>query len=132
MSMTDPIADLLTRIRNAIQAGHREVILPASRLKREIANALLDEGYISSFSVIDDKKQGMMKIILKYAGLRKNAITGIKRLSKPGLRRYVGKDEIPSVLNGLGTVILSTTQGILVDKKARELGVGGELICEVY
>lgn len=133
MTMTDPIADMLTRIRNGIHARHSEVVMPASKVKREVARVLKDEGYIVDFSDIKDDKQGMLKVKLKYADTTKqSAITGIKRVSKPGLRKYVGKDEIPRVLNGLGIAVLTTSNGVISDRKARELGVGGEILCMVY
>ena len=130
--MTDPIADILTRIRNAIQARHRDVLVPASNLKIEIVKILKEEGFISGFDIIKDNKQGLIKIHLKYGPARRSVINGIKRISKPGLRIYVGKDEIPRVREGLGVAILSTSKGVMTDKKARELGVGGELLCSVY
>ncbi|MBE9531938.1 MAG: 30S ribosomal protein S8 [Proteobacteria bacterium] len=132
MSMTDPIADMLTRIRNAAQAGHKNLIIPASGLKEQLARVLKEEGYIIDYSSTKDSKQGLLKVILKYAEDEKSVITKISRISKPGLRRYVGKDDIPKVLNGLGISILSTSSGIMTDKSARKLGVGGELLCLVY
>ena len=132
MSMTDPIADMLTRIRNAAQAGHKNLTIPASGLKEQLARVLKEEGYITDFSMIKDSKQGLLKVILKYAEDEQSVITKISRVSKPGLRRYVGKDDIPKVLNGLGISILSTSSGIMTDKSARKLGVGGELLCLVY
>ncbi len=132
MSMTDPIADMLTRIRNAAQAGHKDLTIPASGLKEQLARVLKEEGYITDFSMIKDSKQGLLKVSLKYAEDEKSVITKISRISKPGLRRYVGKDDIPKVLNGLGISILSTSSGIMTDKSARKLGVGGELLCLVY
>ncbi len=132
MTMTDPVADMLTRIRNGLQASHKEVTMPASKLKVELAKILKEEGYITDYSHSTDGPQGTVKVTLKYAPNKKGVITKIKRVSKPGLRQYVGKDEVPTVLNGLGIAILSTSQGLLTDKKARELGVGGELLCSVY
>ena len=132
MSMTDPVADMLTRIRNAAQAGHKDLIIPASGLKEQLARVLKEEGYIKDFSMTKDTKQGLLKVVLKYAEDEKSVITKISRISKPGLRRYVGKDDIPKVLNGLGVSILSTSSGIMTDKSARKLGVGGELLCLVY
>ncbi len=132
MTMTDPLADMLTRIRNALRAGHKDVTVPSSKLKLEVVRILKEEGYIKDFAFIKDNKQGLIKIQLKYTDSKKGAITKIERISKPGLRRYVGKDEIPRVLNGLGVAILTTSRGVLTDKKARELGVGGEVICTVY
>lgn len=132
MVMTDPIADMLTRIRNANHAKHEFVDIPASKIKKEIANILLEEGYIKGFDVIDDGKQGIIRAELKYQQNKERVITGIKRISKPGLRVYVGKEDTPRVLGGLGIAILSTSQGIVTDKKARIQGVGGEVICYVW
>lgn len=132
MSMTDTIADMLTRIRNANRARYLDVEVPSSRLKVEIAKILKEEGYIKGYEVIKDNKQGLLKIHLRYDPSKKGVISTIKRVSKPGLRVYVKRDRIPKVLNGLGTVILSTSKGILTDKEARDAGVGGELLCIVY
>lgn len=132
MVMTDPIADMLTRIRNANHAKHEFVDIPASKIKKEIANILLEEGYIKGFDVIDDGKQGIIRVELRYQKNKERVITGIKRISKPGLRVYVGKEETPRVLGGLGIAILSTSNGIVTDKKARIQGVGGEVICYVW
>ncbi len=132
MSMTDPIADMLTRVRNAAQAGHKDLTIPASGLKEQLARVLKEEGYITDYSTAKDSKQGLLRVVLKYAPDEKSVITKISRISKPGLRRYVGKDDIPKVLNGLGISILSTSSGIMTDKSARRLGVGGELLCLVY
>jgi small subunit ribosomal protein S8 len=132
MVMTDPIADMLTRIRNGNHAKHEFVDIPSSKIKKEIANILLEEGYIKGFDVIDDGKQGIIRVELKYQQNKERVITGIKRISKPGLRVYVNKDETPRVLGGLGIAVLSTSQGILTDKKARIQGVGGEVICYVW
>ncbi|MEE9543572.1 MAG: 30S ribosomal protein S8 [Thermodesulfobacteriota bacterium] len=133
MSMTDPIADMLTRIRNAAQAGHKDVDIPASKVKEQVARVLKEEGYVRDYSTKKDTKQGILKVVLKYADEdEKSVITKISRMSKPGLRRYVGKDDIPKTLNGLGISILSTSSGVMTDKKAREMGVGGELLCFVY
>ena len=132
MVMTDPIADMLTRIRNGNKAKHEFVDVPASKIKKEISNILLEEGYIKGFDVIDDDKQGIIRVELKYQPNKERVITGIKRISKPGLRVYVGKDETPKVLGGLGIAIISTSQGIVTDKKARAQGVGGEVICYVW
>jgi small subunit ribosomal protein S8 len=131
MSMTDPIADMLTRIRNGIQARQNEVSIPASNLKIQIARILKEEGYIKDFKNITEGKRGTIKVTLKYGPSKKNSISTIKRVSKPGLRTYVGKDEIPKVLNGLGIAIVSTSKGLMTDRSARELGIGGELICTV-
>ena len=132
MVMTDPIADMLTRIRNANHAKHEFVDIPASKIKKEIANILLEEGYVKGFDVIDDGKQGIIRVELKYQKNKGRVITGIKRISKPGLRVYVGKEDTPRVLGGLGIAILSTSQGIVTDKSARIQGVGGEVICYVW
>lgn len=132
MHATDVIADMLTRIRNAADAKHETVDIPASNLKRRIAEILLNEGYIKEFADIDDKKQGIIRITLKYVENKKNVITGIKRISKPGLRVYAGKNEIPKVLGGLGIAIVSTSKGIVTDKEARKLGVGGEVLAFVW
>ena len=132
MVMTDPIADMLTRIRNANHAKHEFVDIPASKIKKEIAYILLEVGYIKGFDVIDDGKQGIIRAELKYQQNKERVITGIKRISKPGLRVYVGKEDTPRVLGGLGIAILSTSQGIVTDKKARTQGVGGEVICYVW
>ncbi len=131
MSVTDPIADMLTCMRNAILAKKRDITVSASNIKTELAKLLKEEGFIKDFALIKDDKRSSLKVQLKYSSKR-SAITGIKRISKPGLRRYVGKDEIPKVLNGLGISIISTSKGIMTDKKARETGVGGEIICTVY
>ncbi|MDD2447283.1 MAG: 30S ribosomal protein S8 [Tissierellia bacterium] len=130
--MTDPIADMLTRIRNASNAKHDSVDIPASNIKKEIAQILLDEGFINRFDVIDDAKQGIIRVDLKYGKQQEKVISGIKRISKPGLRVYVKNDEIPRVLGGLGIVILSTSKGIVTDKFARKEKVGGEVICYVW
>ena len=133
MAMSDPIADMLTRIRNANTAKHDTVDVPASKMKLAIAQILLDEGYIKNFEVIEDGKFQTIHITLKY-GVDKNEkiISGIKRISKPGLRVYAGKDEMPRVLGGLGIAIISTNQGVITDKKARELNVGGEVLAFVW
>ena len=131
--ITDPIADYLTRLRNAVMAKHRVVEIPASSLKKDITKILFDKGYILSYKFEDDDKQGIIKIALKYHPETKNpAIRSIRRVSKPGLRKYVGTDEIPRVLNGLGIAILSTSKGVITDKEARNLNVGGEVICYVH
>lgn len=131
MQITDAIADMLTRIRNAGTAGHPMVTVPASNLKKSIAQILLDEGYISRFECAEDNKQGMITITLKYQG-RKPVISGIKRISKPGLRMYADKENLPYVLGGLGIAIISTSKGVVTDKKARELGIGGEVLAYVW
>ncbi len=132
MTMTDPIADMLTRIRNAITAKHETVDIPASNIKKRIAAILLEEGYIKGYDVIEDGKQGMIRITLKYSKNGEKVILGIKRISKPGLRVYADKNTLPKVLNGLGISIISTSKGILTDRQAREAGVGGEVICYVW
>lgn len=132
MAMTDVIADMLTRIRNANDVGHPEVDIPCSKMKEAIAQTLKDEGYIKDFEVIDDGKQGILKVYLKYGPNKQKIITGIKRISKPGLRIYANKNEIPKVMGGLGTVILSTSKGIMTDKEARKQQIGGEVICYVW
>jgi len=132
MQITDTIADMLTRIRNASSAKHESVDIPASNLKKSVAKILLEEGYIRNIEDINDGKQGMIRVALKYTGNKQNVISGIKRISKPGLRVYAGKDEIPKVLGGLGIAILSTSKGIMTDKKARTDGVGGEVLAFVW
>ena len=132
MSMSDPIADMLTRIRNASSARHEKVVVPASRLKLRIAEVLREEGYIKDFVRHEDAAQGAITILLKYDADREPAISDIKRVSKPGLRRYVPTDSIPRVLNGMGIAILSTSKGVMVDREARKQKVGGELICTVW
>jgi small subunit ribosomal protein S8 len=129
--MTDPIADMLTRIRNATIVRDKIVEIPASRIKREIVKILKEEGYIQDFELVEDGKQGKVKVYLKYNGKEK-VISGLKRISKPGLKVYVKKDEIPKVLGGLGIAVLSTSQGIMTDRKARNAGVGGEVLCYVW
>ena len=131
MQITDAIADMLTRIRNAGTAGHPTVLIPASNLKKAIAQILLEEGYITRFECIEDDKQGMIKVTLKFAA-RKSVITGIKRISKPGLRVYADSENLPKVLGGLGIAIISTSKGILTDKKARAASVGGEVLAYVW
>ncbi|TAJ13441.1 30S ribosomal protein S8 [Marinilabiliaceae bacterium JC017] len=131
--MTDPVSDFLTRIRNAIQAGHRVVEVPASNLKKEMTKILFDKGYILNYKFMDDNKQGIIKIALKYDPVSKNpAIKTLKRISTPGLRKYTGYRNLPRVLNGLGIAILSTSKGVLTDKEARLEKIGGEVLCYVY
>lgn len=132
MSMTDPIADFLTRIRNASKARHRRVDVPASKMKREMARILFEYGFIKNFIVIDDGKQGIIRIYLKYDENEQPVINGAKRISKPGFRKYVGAKEIPRVYNNLGIAILSTPRGIVTDRDARKLNVGGEVLCYVW
>ena len=129
--MTDPIADMLTRIRNANQMKHATVSMPASRLKLEILNVLKNEGYISEYEKIEDGKQGIIKVTLKYVE-KTRVIKGLKRISKPGLRVYAQANELPKVLNGLGIAIISTSSGVMCDKKARKLGTGGEVLAYVW
>ena len=131
--MTDPIADYLTRLRNAIKANHRVVEVPASNLKKEMTRILHEKGYILNYKFVEDGPQGTIKIALKYDPVNKvNAIRNLKRVSTPGLRRYVGYKDMPRVLNGLGIAILSTSKGVMSDKEARELKVGGEVLCYIY
>jgi small subunit ribosomal protein S8 len=133
--MTDPVADMLCRINNAVRAGHTSLVLPSSKLKLAIARVLKDEGFIQNYDVIPDHPQPKIRVWLKYAGERKDresAINGLKRISKPGRRIYVGKDQIPWVYSGVGIAILSTPKGILTDRQARKMGVGGELMCYVW
>lgn len=132
MVMTDPIADMLTRIRNGNNAKHETVDIPASNMKKSIANILLEEGFIKGFDVIEDAKQGILRIQLKYGKDNEKIISGLKRISKPGLRVYVKSDEIPRVLGGLGIAILSTSKGVITDKAARKESVGGEVICYIW
>jgi len=132
MVMTDPIADMLTRIRNANMVKHEKLELPASKLKKEIAEILKREGYIRDFEYIEDSKQGALRIFLKYGVNEQRVITGIKRISKPGLRVYAKATEVPRVLNGLGTAIVSTSKGVLTDKEARSQAVGGEVLAYIW
>ena len=132
MHITDPVADMLTRIRNANSAKHDTVDVPASNMKKSIAQILLDEGYIKSFQVEEDGLQGMIHITLKYNAGKEKVISGLRRVSKPGLRVYVGADELPSVLRGLGIAIVSTSKGVMTDKKARAAHVGGEVLAFVW
>ena len=132
MTMTDPIADMLTRIRNANTVGHETVEIPASKTKKAIAEILKEEGYITDFDVIEDDKQGMIKVTMKYGANKERVISGIKKISKPGLKVYAKANEVPKVLGGLGIAIISTSKGIVSDKEARKLGVGGEVICYVW
>ena len=132
MTMTDPIADMLTRIRNANTVGHDTVDIPASKIKKSIAGILTEEGYIKGFDVIDDNKQGTIRVQMKYGPDKERVITGIKKISKPGLKVYAKADEVPRVLGGLGIAIISTSNGVISDKEARKLGVGGEVVCYVW
>ncbi len=132
MQITDPIADLLTRIRNASAAKHETVDIPASNMKKAIVSILLDEGYIKGFQVIDDSKQGVIRVTLKYGVNKSKVIIGLKRVSRPGLRIYAGADELPRVLKGLGVAIISTSKGIMTDKKARAEKIGGEVLAFIW
>jgi len=132
MTMTDPIADMLTRIRNANTVGHETVEIPASKMKKAIAEILKAEGFIADYEVIEDNKQGTIKVTMKYGAHKERVITGIKKISKPGLKVYAKADEVPRVLGGLGIAIISTSHGVVSDKEARKLGVGGEVICYVW
>ena len=131
MNTTDPIADYLTRLRNAIHAKHKRVNVPASTLKREITKVLTEQKFITGYTEIGDNKQGIIRITLKYTG-GMNSITGLKRVSRPGLRRYSSANELPRVLNGLGVAIISTSYGIMTDKQARIQHLGGEVLCQVW
>ena len=132
MQITDPVADMLTRIRNANSAKHDTVDVPASNLKKAIAQILLDEGYIKAVQITDEGVQGNIHITLKYVGKKEKVISGLRRVSKPGLRVYAGAEELPKVLKGLGIAIISTSKGVMTDKKARELHVGGEVLAFVW
>ena len=132
MHITDPIADMLTRIRNASNAKHDSVNVPASNMKKSIAQILLDEGYIKSYQIVDDGTQGIIRITLKYVNGKEKAIQGLRRVSKPGLRVYAGVDELPRVLRGLGIAIISTSKGVMTDKAARAAHVGGEVLAFVW
>ncbi len=132
MNTTDPIADMLTRIRNANAAKFKTVDIPASKMKKAIADTLLEEGYIKNIEVIEDGIQGIIRVTLKYDEKGNKVIDGLKRISKPGLRIYASKDELPKVLNGLGIALISTSKGIMTDKKARELGIGGEVLAYIW
>ncbi|MBE2220325.1 MAG: 30S ribosomal protein S8 [Anaerolineae bacterium] len=135
MSMTDPIADMLTRIRNAQMRLHPTVSMPTSKVKQEVARVLKEEGYIEDFKVLPEKPQAVLSITLKYVGdrrSRRSVITGLERVSKPGRRVYVGKKDIPWVLSGMGTAVVTTSQGVMTGQKARRLGVGGEVLCKVW
>lgn len=131
--MTDPIADYLTRLRNAIKANHRVVEIPASNLKKEITKILFEKGYILNYKFVEEGPQGTIKVALKYDPINKvNAIKKLSRISSPGLRQYVGHNDLPRVLNGLGIAIISTSKGVMTDKEARELKIGGEVMCFIY
>jgi small subunit ribosomal protein S8 len=130
--ITDPIADMLTRIRNAVRARHPRVDLPASKLKVEIARILKEEGYLSTYKVVDENKKKVLRVFFRYTSDKRSVLTGLKRVSRPGCRRYVGKSEIRPVVGGMGVSILSTPRGIMTGQSARKEGVGGELLCEVW
>lgn len=132
MSLTDPLADMLTRIRNAIRVKKKEINIPSSRMKVEIAKILKEEGFIKNFKVIDDNKQGILNISLKYTDDNQSVISGVRRVSKPGCRIFCTRDSIPKIMDGLGIVIISTSKGIATGKKCEELGVGGEVICSIW
>ena len=132
MSMSDPIADFLTRIRNANMAQHESVEAPASKMKKDIAEILKNEGFIRDVEYVDDNKQGIIRVFLKYGQDGQRVISGLKRISKPGLRSYVKADAVPKVLNGLGIAIISTSKGVMTDKEASQLKIGGEVLCYVY
>ena len=132
MSVSDPVADFLTCLRNAIRAKHRKVDVPSSKLKTEIAKVLLRERYINNFKMIEDTRQGVLRVYLKYSGDDASVISGIKRVSTPGRRVYVGKDRLPRVQGGLGSSIVSTSRGVMTDREARDAGLGGELICQIW
>src|SRR5262245_55781940 len=132
MAVTDPVADFLTCVRNAVRAKHRKVDVNASRLKTELAKVLLRERFINNYKVIEDTKQGVLRIYLKYGGDDASVITGIRRISTPGRRVYVRKDGIPRVMGGLGLSIVSTSRGLMTDREARNAGLGGELVCQVW
>ena len=132
MAMTDPLGDMLTRIRNANALKHEKVVMPSSNLKIQIAKVLKEEGFIKDFNFVEDEKQGVLTLTLKYGPEREKVITGIKRISKPGLRAYAKNDQIPRVLGGLGIAIISTSKGIMSDKQARRAGLGGEVIAYVW
>ena len=132
MHITDPIADMLTRIRNANNARHTTVDIPASNMKKAIARILLEEGYVKNVETIDDNLQGVIRITLKYGENKQKVLTGLKRVSKPGLRSYASKDELPKVLKGLGIAIISTSKGVMTDKEARRQNVGGEVLAFIW
>ncbi len=130
--MTDPVADMLTRIRNANTAGHASVEIPASKMKKNIADILVKEGYIKGYELVEDDKQGIIKVQMKYGADKQKVISGIKKISKPGLKVYAKSSDVPKVLGGLGVAIISTSNGLITDKEARSMGVGGEVICYVW
>jgi small subunit ribosomal protein S8 len=130
--MTDPIADLLTRIRNALQARHATLVVPRSKIKLEIVKVLKQEGFLEGFTEVEGDVQGSIKVSLRYDAAKKSVLRGLERVSRPGRRAYVGRDELPRVRNGLGVVILTTSKGVLTDAQARRAGVGGEILCRVW
>lgn len=132
MTMTDPISDYLTRIRNAVKAKHKKVDIPSSKIKRSITQILQDQNFIQSYINIDDGKQGLIRIYLKYDSNEQPIIKGLRRISKPGRRVYVNKDDIPRVLNNLGVALMTTSQGVMTDKQAQKVGIGGEVLCYVW
>ncbi|MBU7007449.1 30S ribosomal protein S8 [Phosphitispora fastidiosa] len=132
MVMTDPVADFLTRVRNANMVHHERLEIPASKMKKAIAEIFKSEGYIKDCEFIDDGKQGVIRVYLKYGPNKEKVITGLKRISKPGLRVYAKKDEVPKVLGGLGTAVISTSKGIMADRDARKQGLGGEVVCYIW
>ena len=132
MTMTDPVADMLTRIRNANTAGHATVDIPASKIKKNIAEILVKEGYIKGYEIVEGETQDTIRVTMKYGPDKAKVISGIKKISKPGLKVYAKADEVPKVLGGLGIAIISTSSGLITDKEARKLGVGGEVICYVW
>ena len=132
MPVTDPLADMLTRIRNAGMVKHSKVDVPASKMKISVAKILKSEGYIKNYKLLKDRKNGILRIYLKYDGYNEGVIIGLKRMSKPGRRLYVKKEDIPPVLNGMGIAVLSTSKGVLADREARKLNVGGELLCSIW
>ncbi len=132
MPVTDPLADMLTRIRNASMVKHSKVDVPASKMKISVAKILKSEGYIKNYKLLKDRKNGILRIYLKYDGYNEGVIIGLKRMSKPGRRLYVKKEDIPPVLNGMGIAVLSTSKGVLADREARKLNVGGELLCSIW
>ena len=132
MPVTDPLADMLTRIRNASMVKHSKVDIPASKMKISVAKILKSEGYIKNYKLLKDRKNGILRIYLKYDGYNEGVIMGLKRMSKPGRRLYVKKEDIPPVLNGMGIAVLSTSKGVLADREAKKLNVGGELLCNIW
>ena len=132
MAMTDPIADMLTRVRNALMAGHQRVEMPSSRIKADIARILKEEGFIENFKVIEQTPQNLLRLYLRYGPAGETVITGLERISRPGRRVFCGRDEIPTVLGGLGISIISTSRGVLSGRESRKQGVGGELLCQVW